>query len=129
VGSPPADESVASPVDGVVVVFAPPDACTTPDRGSAVDAESDDEDDVPPDSPVEPSDDDGPDAVDVESGDDALSEVDSEPDDVDDPASDGSAAATHGEVATPAPIPSATASAPTRPTYFAFPMPVLLPAN
>jgi hypothetical protein len=51
--------------------------------------------------------------------DDPLDDDDS---DADDDSADGSATATHGVVATAVPMPSATASAPTRPTYFALPI-------
>jgi len=49
-----------------------------------------------------------------------------EPDDEEEPESDGLADATHGVAASPAPMPNATANAPTRPTYLAYPIVVAL---
>ena len=84
--------------------------------------------DVEPDvEPVEPDvdSDDEPDVV-LDSDFDEESDADGE--DVE-PASDGSASATPGVFAIAAPTPSATASAPTRPMYFAVPIVVPSPGE
>jgi hypothetical protein len=110
----------SSVLDPVELVCAPPVRCTMPVRGSgAVDESADDElsvsvDDVGADD-------------ELEEGLDGLSlSVDEEADELDGPEdeelddeleSDGSASATPGMVVTADPTPSATASAPTRPTY------------
>jgi len=52
----------------------------------------------------------------------AVEASDDEEPEADDESADGSATATHGVVATAVPMPSATASAPPRPTYFALPI-------
>jgi hypothetical protein len=90
-------------------------------RGSVVD----ESDDVDPEVEVDVSDpDDGVELV-VESCD--VSDVEPEESDDDDAlASEGSATATQGVEAAAVPIPSATASAPTRPMYFALPIASLL---
>ena len=110
----------SSVLDAVELVCAPPVLCTMPVRGSgAVDESADDELSVSVDD-VEADDE-------LEEGLDGLSlSVDEEADELDGPEdeelddeleSDGSASATPGMVATADPTPSATASAPTRPTY------------
>jgi len=43
-------------------------------------------------------------------------------DDEDEPESEGLAVATHGDAASPTPMPRATANAPMRPIHFAYPM-------
>ncbi len=67
------------------------------------------EDDEPDVEPCEP---------DIESDEGSDEEPDADDEDVE-PESDGSASATPGVFAIAAPTPSATASAPTRPMYFA----------
>ena len=133
----PAD-AVGSPLADVELVCAPPELCTTPDRGSAVDGSPSDgeEPDWPstepcptpdvtstdepgaaadePDDGVEPVDD----ISDAESEDDPVADDDEEESD-EEPESDGSATANPGVFATAAPMPSATANALTRPRYFA----------
>jgi hypothetical protein len=108
-----------SPADAAEPVWAPPELCTPPDRGSVV-VEVDSAADVAEpvdDGPVDVE----PDAESVDALDAEFDESDESDDDADD-AGDGSATATHGVVATAAPMPSATASAPTRPMYFALPI-------
>lgn len=84
--------------DGVELVCAPPVVCATAVPGSGV-----------VDEPAEDE---------VEEGLDGLSlSVDEEADELDEVESEGSASATPGIVATADPTPSATANAPTRPTY------------
>jgi hypothetical protein len=98
--------------DEIELVCAPPVLCATPVRGSGVADESADNElcvvndgDFEPDGPLLP--------VDEE----ADEPDDPEDDELDDgPESDGCARATPGMVATTDPTPSATASAPTRPT-------------
>lgn len=122
--------------DEIELVCAPPVLCTTPVRGSGVAHESadnelwavvDDVDEIvvndgdsEPDGEFDADDElgerlDGPlwpvDEDAVEPGEPEDEELDDEPE------SDGSARATPGMVATAVPTPSATASAPTRPTY------------
>ena len=80
----------------------------------------DDESDVEPCEPDVESD------VELDSDFDEESDADGE--DVE-PASDGSASATPGVFAIAAPTPSATASAPTRPMYFAVPIVVPSPVE
>jgi len=65
---------------------------------------------------------------DVELDSDFDEESDADGEDVE-PASDGSASATPGVFAIAAPTPSATASAPTRPMYFAVPIVVPSPVE
>ena len=65
---------------------------------------------------------------DVELDSDVDEESDADGEDVE-PESDGSASATSGVFAIAAPTPSATASAPTRPMYFAVPIVVPSPAK
>lgn len=86
---------------GAEPLCAPPELCTTPDRGSDGESEPDASVD---DDPVSEPDESG-DELDAESGDPA------------DP--DASAAASAGVVTTAVPMPSATASAPTRPMALA----------
>ena len=132
----PAD-AVGPPLADVELVCAPSELCATPDRGSAVDGSPTDE--VAPDWPstepcptpdaastdepgaaadepadgVEPVDD----ISDAESEDDPVADDDEESDE--EPESDGSATANPGVFAAAAPMPSATATALTRPRYFA----------
>jgi hypothetical protein len=109
---PDRGSSVAASLVDVEVVWVSSELCTIPERGSDVD-DADDADSVVEleDSVCESGDevDDEADGSDVEPGED-VSE------------SPVSARATHGEVATAEPIPSATANAPTRPIYFALPI-------
>ena len=133
----PAD-AVMSLLDGAEPVCGPPELCTIPERGSAVDAPPTGEvelvwastelctipDAEPEDEPAAEADElvDG-----VEPVDDVLAaESDDEPeaddDELDEPESDGSANATPGELATAAPAPSATANRPTRAMNFASPI-------
>jgi hypothetical protein len=110
-------DATLSPADVAEPVWAPPELCTPPDRGSVV-FDVDSAADV-----AEPGDDGPADAEpDAESVDTLDAELDESDDDEDELESDGSATATHGVVATAAPMPSATASAPTRPMYFALPI-------
>jgi hypothetical protein len=97
--------------------------CTTPVLGSAVEPVSVDDveaalvlDDVVDESLDDRDVDSEVDDVDAL---DELDELDVEFDDEELESADGSATAAHGVVATAVPIPSATASAPTRPTYCA----------
>jgi hypothetical protein len=106
----------------VELVCAPPVLCTAPVRGSGVaDGSADDEPSVSVSDVDDAFVDDGESDGDVDvslSVDEEADEVD-EPEDAeldDEPASDGSASATPGMVAIADPTPSATASAPTRPT-------------
>jgi hypothetical protein len=125
-----ADGSVAllpvaavAPVVVVTVVLAPPVACTIPSRGSTVGAASGVEsfDEVGGvAAPVESIDDESVSAaVEFAGGVDEELESDDASDDALDSeesaGADGDAQATPGMLATAAPIPSATASAPTRP--------------
>jgi hypothetical protein len=110
-------DAALSPADVAEPVWAPPELCTVPDRGSVVV-------DVDSAADVAGSVDDG--SVDVEPDAESVDTLDVELDESDDDEdaleSDGSATATHGVVATAVPMPSATASAPTRPMYFALPI-------
>jgi hypothetical protein len=110
---------VASAPEGVALLWNPPELVTMPERGSAL---------VVLSGCVELScaptelcglSEAGPSADEVSDPDDALEDVELDGSDADDPVSEGSATATHGVVATAVPMPSATASAPMRPTYFA----------
>jgi len=120
--------------DTLALVWVPPLLCTIPVRGSGVSDESadgglltslDDVDEaivdvtsgsdgvVDPEEPAEL-----PDGLLLSADEDAEELDESDDDELDDaPASDGSARATPGIVATADPTPSATANAPTRPTY------------
>jgi hypothetical protein len=92
--------------DECELVCAPPVLCATPARGSGVN-----DGDFEPDGAV-----DADDELEERLG-GPFSPVDAdEPGDPDEPESDGCARATPGIVATADPTPSATASAPTRPT-------------
>ena len=100
------------------LVCAPPLFCTTPVRGSAVAESADDELSVSVDDVEDDELEDGLDglSLSVDEEDDELDEPDD--DELDDElVCDGSARATPGMVATADPTPSATANAPTRPTY------------
>lgn len=107
--------------DEIELVCAPPVLCTAPVRGSGGDDESADNELCVNDGDFELDGD-----VDADDGledrlDGPLWPVDEEADEPGDPEdealeSDGSARATPGMVATADPTPSATASAPTRPT-------------
>jgi hypothetical protein len=107
--------------DEFELVCAPPVLCTTPVRGSGVADESADNELCVIDGDFEP---DGEVDADDELGERlggpswAVDEEADEPGDPEDdePESDGCARATPGMVATADPTPSATASAPTRPT-------------
>jgi hypothetical protein len=109
-------DAALSPADVAEPVWAPPELCTVPDRGSVV-VDVDSAADVAGSVEERP--------VDVEpdaESDDTLDVELDESDDEDELESDVSATATHGVVATAVPMPSATASAPTRPMYFALPI-------
>ena len=91
--------------------------------------EPDVESDVELDSDVDEESDDEPDVEsDFELDSDFDEESDADGEDVE-PESDGSASATPGVFAIAAPTPSATASAPTRPMYFAVPIVVPSPGE
>jgi len=134
VGSAPAD-ALVSLLDGVEPVCAPPELCTTPVRGSAVDASPGDEvepawpsAELGPRPDVEPDDEPAVDgeefAADAGPADDESDDDESDDDESDDELEElesvGAANATPGVVATAPPTPSATASAPTRPMYLAY---------
>ena len=144
VGVAPAD-AVVSLLDGVELVCAPPELCTTPERGSAVEASLGEEvelawastelcttPDVEPDEePAAEADefvDDVGSVADVlaADSDDELEADDDEPDDeesddeLEELVSVGSANATAGVFATAAPTPSANANTPARTMYCAF---------
>ena len=110
-------DTALSPADVAEPVWAPPELCTVPECGSVVV-------DVDPTADVEEPVEERPVDVepDVESDDTLDVELDESDDDEDELESDGSATAAHGVVATAVPMPSATASAPTRPMYFALPI-------
>jgi hypothetical protein len=120
-------DAALSPASVADPVWAPPELCTPPDRGSVafdVDSAADVAEPVD-DGPVDGE----PDAESVDTldaeldeSDDDEDELDESDDDEDELESDGSATAAHGVVATAVPMPSATASAPTRPMYFSLPM-------
>jgi hypothetical protein len=115
-------DAALSPADVAEPVWAPPELCTVPECGSVV-ADVDPTANVDPTADVEEPVEERPVNVepDAESDDTLDFELD-ESDDEDELESDGSATATHGVVATAVPMPSATASAPTRPMYFALPI-------
>ena len=139
VGVAPAD-AVVSLLDGVELACAPPELCTTPERGSAVEASLGEEvelawastelcttPDVEPDEEAAAEADESVDDVgsvdDVlaADSDDELDVDDDEPDDErEELVSVGAANATPGVVATAPPTPSANASAPARIMYCAF---------
>ena len=137
----PAD-AVMSLLDGAEPVCGPPELCTIPERGSAVDAPPTGEvelvwastelctlpDAEPEDEPAAEADElvDGVEPVDdvlaAESDDEPEADDDELDDELDEPESDGSANATPGVLATAAPTPSATANRPTRAMKFASPI-------
>ena len=137
----PAD-AVMSLLDGAEPVCGPPELCTIPERGSAVDAPPTGEvelvwastelctipDAEPEDEPAAEADElvDGVEAVDdvlaAESDDEPEADDDEPDDELDEPESDGSANAIPGVLATAAPAPSATANTPTRAMNFASPI-------
>ncbi len=128
VGVAPAD-ALVSLLDGVELVCAPPELCTIPERGSAVEAPFGDEVELAWPSTelctaadVEPEEEPAAEADefvgDFRPVDDGLA---ADSDDVlDGLESVGSANATPGVFAKAAPMPSATANTPTRTTYCAF---------
>jgi hypothetical protein len=122
------DTGFTGVLDAIELVCAPPVLCTMPVRGSGVDdGSADDGLPVAVDDVVETVVSDGdfePDG-DVDAGDELAEEVDrlvlsvgEEPED-EELVSVGAPSATPGVVATAAPTPSATANAPTRPTWLA----------
>ena len=140
-------DAVVSLLDGVELVCAPPELCTIPERGSAVEASLGEEvelawastelctiPDVEPDEePAAEADEFVDDVGSVDDvlaadSDDELEADDDEPDDESDESDDeleelvsvGSANATPGVFATAAPTPSATANTPARTMYCAF---------
>ena len=134
VGVAPAD-AVVSLLDGVELVCAPPELCTIPERGSAVEASLGEEVELawpstelcptvePEEEPADEADEfvAGGLMTDLRTHDEPESSDDDESDDeLDELESVGSANATPGVFATAAPMPSATANTPTRTTYCAF---------
>ena len=128
------DEAALALPDVVVPVCAPPELCTTPVRGSAIDAEVVEDDWVADpavvdcvDPAVDPAAE-VPDTEPEELGEDPADALDPDEDEVDEEdeaeedAPDGSAHAMPCAFATAAPIPKATANGPTRPIYRAEPM-------
>ena len=99
-----------------------------PDESDVESDESDVESDVELDSDVDEESDEPDVESDFELDSDFDEESDADDEDVE-PESDGSASATPGVFATAAPTPSATASAPTRPMYFAVPMMISSPVG
>ena len=139
VGVAPAD-AVVSLLDGVELVCAPPELCTIPERGSAVEASLGEEvelvwastelctipDVEPEEEPAAEADefvdDVGPvdDVLAADSDDELEADDDESDDELEELESVGSANATPGVFATAAPTPSATANTPTRTMYCAF---------
>jgi hypothetical protein len=123
-------------LDGVELVCAPPELCTIPERGSAVEASLVEEaelawastelctiPDVEPDEePDESADDVGPvdDALAADSDDELDADDDESDDELEELESVGSANAIPGVFATATPTPSAAANTPTRTMYCAF---------
>ena len=126
--TPGSDERVAAcrDVDITRLVGEPVDVSVDPDLADGGNADAPDTEAVPagvascddelkPDGAVAFVDDEDPGADDLDAADE------------DGPESEGSADATQGVAASPAPMPSATANAATRPVYLAYPMRVPFP--